>query len=281
MGVLQKIKNLFTGADMGGVVVKPVVVVVKNIHQPVAGRSADDLVRENDIEEIRRRLLKCNGWEVAWVFKTALEYGDRLEILNLAVNANEHCFIMHLRSLDPDRPDFEKNVDIALSLVGMGVLDRHIDIGDVLAKLSELAFNKSSHARIEQLIVAIIHRCSDLCYTMLLDQLTHSPAEAVHDVLRIMYENGCNFHGGPPVAPETFFFNNCTGLISDLIEWGVRIERLSPAYNGRLTDVSYIHAEIDEGERRIAERDAAIIVQALSDEGLMQIKDTPKPKRKM
>ncbi|WP_314100807.1 hypothetical protein [uncultured Stenotrophomonas sp.] len=280
MGVFQKIKDFLTGAGFGGVANAPL--VVKCNQQPVASMSVDDLVRENDIEEIRRRLLKCNGWEVAWVFKTALEYGDRLEILNLAANANEHCFIMHLRSLDPDRPDFEKNVDIALSLVGMGVLDRRIDIGDVLAKLSYLAFNKSSHARIEQLIVAIIHRCSDLCYTMLLDQLTHSPAEAVHDVLRIMYENGCNFHGGPPVAPETFFFNNCTGLISDLIEWGVCVERPSHQYNGQgIRAVAYIHSEIDEGERRIAERDAANITQALADDGLVQSEDTPKPKRKM
>lgn len=178
---------------------------------------------------------------------------------------------------------FNLDVETSIELVNSGVLDGCWDIEGLLFELSVWCKRQSE---IEGLITAIILRVGVMEYAQVIKKLNYAPLEngslAVHNVLRIMRENGCNFCGGIPVAPETFIYpNHSHGLISDLIEWGVRIERLSPAYNGRLTDVSYIHAEIDEGERRIAERDAANIVQALSDEGLMQIKDTPKPKRKM
>ncbi len=280
MGVFQKIKDFLTGAGFGGVANAPL--VVKCNQQPVASNSVIDLVRDNDIEEVERVLSRCSKWEAAGIFMNALECGDRLEVLSLAASAVEECFLLHFSTMDPNSPDFEKGVDISMALVGMGVLDRHTNIGYVLARIYDLAFQECFNERIEPLIVAIIQRRSDLRYTMLLDQLTHSPARHVHSVLRIMRENGCDFSGGIPVACETFLFNNCPGLISDLVEWGVYVDRPSPEYNGKglCRVVASINSEVDEGERRIAEREATNINTALADAGQTQ-DDAPKQKRRM
>ncbi len=172
------------------------------------------------------------------------------------------------------------DVETSIDLVNSGVLDRCWDIECLLFELSVWCKRQSE---IESLMAAIIRRRRNVSHLKVLNQLTRPPLEngasAVHNVLRIMQKNGYDFHGGLPVAPETFFCPNPSpGLISDLIEWGVYVER--PTEHGLSEMAAHINSEIDEGERRIAERDAANIAQALADAGLTQ-DDTPKPKRRM
>lgn len=219
------------------------------------------------------------------IFESAVMYNSHFNnsasgILKIAANVAGFEVI---RDAFMHNAAFNLDVETSIELVNSGVLDGCWDIEGLLFELSVWCKRQSE---IERLITAIILRVGDLECAQVLKQLNQPPLQngslAVHNVLRIMRENGCNFCGGLPVEPETFIYpNHSHGLISDLIECGGCVELPSPAYNGRPTDVSYIHAEIDEGERRIAERDTANMVQALSEEGLMQSKDTPKPKRKM
>ncbi|MCD5965551.1 hypothetical protein [Stenotrophomonas maltophilia] len=269
------------GSDHGSMFISPSFIL---FHEQ--SHSMDDLVRENDVEQIRKNLSEYSGFTpVTLLFQDALKHGNRLEMMRMAAVANEGCFLLHLYSLDSNKVTFERDVGVALELVGMGVLDDVFHIGEVLVEFANSALVRNGHQpQVERVIDAIIRRRTDLSYTMVLDQ---SPASAVHDVLRIMYKNGCNFQGGPAVAPETFFYcESSPGLISDLVEWGVRVERPSVQYDGKpisayIDDVAYIHAEIDEGERRIAEREAANITRALADADLTKDIDAPKPKRRM
>ncbi|HDS1821118.1 TPA: hypothetical protein QEM94_000459 [Stenotrophomonas maltophilia] len=173
-----------------------------------------------------------------------------------------------------------RDIKTTVELVDLGLLDQCFYVEEILFELS--AWCKCP-AEMESVIAAIIRRRSKVSYVKVLNQLTRPPLEngasAVHNVLRIMQKNGYDFHGGLPVAPETFFYPNPSpGLISDLIEWGVYVER--PTEHGLSEMAAHINSEIDEGERRIAERDAANITQALADASLTQY-DTPKPKRRM
>ncbi|WP_180882259.1 hypothetical protein [Stenotrophomonas maltophilia] len=181
-----------------------------------------------------------------------------------------------------------RDVDTSIELVDSGVLD---GCGDIEQLLVELCEAYSCHPEIEHLVATIIRRCRPVDYAVVLHQLNYFPLLSrrdgpggVHSALRIMHKNGCNFGGGSPVNPKTFFYsyNYSHGLISDLIEWGVCVERPSRDCNDDESsdDVRYINSEIDEGERRIAERDAANITQALADAGLTQSEDS-KPKRRM
>lgn len=175
---------------------------------------------------------------------------------------------------------FNGDISTSIELVDSGLLDRCFYIEELLVELSASC---EFPAEIHCLIAAIIRRQSGLSCLKVLNQLTRPPLEngasAVHNVLRIMQENGYDFRGVLPVAPETFFYPNPSpGLISDLIEWGVCVER--PSEHGLSGMAAHIISEIDEGERRIAERDAANIVKALADAGLTH-DDTPKPKRRM
>ncbi|HEL4661127.1 TPA: hypothetical protein UN036_000423 [Stenotrophomonas maltophilia] len=175
---------------------------------------------------------------------------------------------------------FNLDIKTTIELVDSGLLDQCFYVEEILFELSVWC---KCPAEIESVIAAIIRRRSKVSYVKVLNQVTRPPLEngasAVHHVLRIMHKNGYDFHGGSPVAPETFFCPNPSpGLISDLIEWGVSVER--PTEHGLSEMAAHINSEIDEGERRIAERDAANITQALADAGLTQ-DDAPKPKRRM
>lgn len=173
-----------------------------------------------------------------------------------------------------------RDISTSIEMVDSGLLDHCFYIEEVLVELSASC---KCAAEMDDLIAAVIRRRMKVRYHEVLNQLTRPPLEngasAVHNVLRIMQKNGYDFHGGLPVAAETFFHPNPSpGLVSDLIEWGVFVER--PTEHGLSEMAAHINAEIDEGERRIAERDAANIAQALADAGLTQ-DDTPKPKRRM
>lgn len=175
---------------------------------------------------------------------------------------------------------FNRDINTSIELVDSGLLDHCFYVEELLVELSVWC---RCPEEIESLIAAIIRRRRKVSHLKVLNQLTRPPLEngalAVHNVLRIMQKNGYDFHGGLPVAPETFFYPNPSpGLISDLIEWGVCVER--PTEHGLSEMAAHINAEIDEGERRIAERNASNIAQALADAGLTQ-DDTPKPKRRM
>ncbi|KDE90405.1 hypothetical protein D7Y57_03680 [Stenotrophomonas maltophilia] len=284
MGVFHQIKEFFKSGG-SKFVEKPTILVHTRQRSP----SLDDLVSENDVEQIRKNLSEYSGFTpVTLLFQDALKHGDRLEIMRMAAVANEDCFLLHLYCLDSNKVTFERDVGVALALVEMGVLDDLFHVGEGLAEIADSALLRNGHQpHVERVMDAIIRRRTDLNYTMMLDVLDYYPAVAVHDVLRIMYKNGCNFQSGPPVEPERFFYcEPSPGLISDLVEWGVRVERPTPQYDGKrisayIDDVAYIHAEIDEGERRIAEREAANITKALCDADLTKDIDAPRPKRRM
>ncbi|WP_141739026.1 MULTISPECIES: hypothetical protein [Stenotrophomonas] len=237
--------------------------------------------------------LSAKPEEAANVFGCAYLYNshfnnERSDILKMSASFVEN--FDEIRVAFIENAVNNRDVDTSIELVNSGVLD---GCGDIEQLLVELCEAYSCCPEMEHLVATIIHRSRSVDCAVVLHQLNYFPllsrrhglrGRGVHSALRIMHKNGCKFGGGSPVNPKSFFysFNYSHGLISDLIEWGVCVERPSRDCNDDESndDVRYINSEIDEGERRIAERDAANITQALADAGLTQ-DDAPKPKRRM